>query len=110
MQNKLILYTKQNCPACENVKSFLKGYHVPEGLIETRDITNDLVTLAKLKDGIPALVDGEDTTLSSTTLPTLEVIDKATMNTIGLVAPSEKIMEFLALLNFPPVESSATSE
>lgn len=104
MQNKLVLYTKKDCVACENVKSFLSGFHVPQGLLEIKDITNDLVMINNLKEGVPGLEDGVETKFTAMSFPSLQVIDLPTLTTVGLITPSQKIIEFLTLLNFPAVE------
>lgn len=103
MQNILKLYTKKDCAACENVKEFLKGFHVPENAIQILDITNDLVMIGRLKDGIPGVENGEPTMFTAMSFPSLEVIDKASLQTIGLITPSASIIEFISMLNFPPV-------
>lgn len=104
MQNKLVLYTKKDCKACENVKEFLSGFNLPQGLLEIRDITNDLVMIDRLKTGIAGIEDGKETTFTAMSFPSLQVIDVPTLNTVGLITPSASIIEFLSLLNLPPVE------
>jgi len=107
MQNELILFTKTNCKACEIVKSFLEKFVIPAGTIQIRDITNDLVMISNLKDGIPGVKDGKEETFTSMTFPSLMVKDKATLNVIDIIAPSTAIVEYLSTLGFTPVEKPA---
>lgn len=99
----LKLYTKKNCPACENVKSYLAGLDVPVGAIQFVDITNDLVSISRFAEGKKVLnmTTGEMEVVHAKTLPILEAFDKPTLTTTAIITPSQTIIEFLSQMGFP---------
>lgn len=108
MQNKLILYTKNDCKYCDNVKEYLKTFVIPEGLLEIRNIHNDLVQQQRLKDGVVIqrqdktgnLLEETDVAMS---FPALEIIDKATLTTVALFSGSENIINTFSQLGLRPL-------